>query len=164
MISEKMQNAINDQINAELESAYIYLSMSAYFEAGNYRGFARWMRLQSEEEKGHADRLFNYLVDRGGRVILKELPAPKSDFKSPEEVYQITLDHERKITAKINKLNELAAAEKDHATVAHLQWFVTEQVEEEATAEGILNQIRMVESKPGSLFYIDRHIGKRGKE
>lgn len=161
MISEKMQNAINDQIKAELESSYIYLSMAAYFEASNFKGFARWMRLQAEEERGHAFKLYDYLIDRGGRVILKELPAPQSEFQSAEDVFEKTLEHEKKITGLINKLNELALAEKDYATSTHLQWFLTEQVEEEATAEEILNQIRMVESKPGSLFYIDRHLGKR---
>lgn len=161
MISEKIQKGINDQITAEFESSYLYLAMSGWCEARNLKGFARWMRLQAEEEKEHGFRLFDYLVDRGGRVILGALPAPPKDFDSVEDVFEKTLAHERKVTDRIHKLNELAIQEKDHATVAHLQWFINEQVEEEAGAEEILNQIKMVESRPGSLFYIDRHVGKR---
>jgi len=161
MISEKLQKAINEQIIAELESWYLYLSMAAYFESNNLKGFAHWMRLQAEEEKGHAYKLYDHMIDRGGRVVLTAISAPQVDFKSVEDVFKRTLDHERMVTARINKLNELALGEKDFAASAHLQWFVSEQVEEEATAEHILNQIRMVESKPGSLFYIDRHVGKR---
>jgi ferritin len=147
MISEKMQNAINDQINAEFYSSYFYLSMSAYCESENFKGFAEWFRLQAEEEKMHGFRLFDYLQERGGRAILKAIEAPPTEFKSVQETFEKTLEHERK-------------DEKDYATQAHLQWFITEQVEEEATAEDILNQIKMVEGKTGSMFYIDRHIVK----
>lgn len=161
MISDKVQKAINDQITAEFYSSYLYLAMSAWCENQNLKGFARWMRVQAEEEKQHGFKLFDYLVDRGGRVILGTLDAPLGDFASIEDVFQKTLEHERKVTGRIHKLNELAIQEKDHATVAHLQWFITEQVEEEASAEEILNQIKMVEGRPGSIFYIDRHVGKR---
>jgi len=161
MISEKMQKAINDQINAEFYSSYLYLSMSAYFESQNFKGFASWMRIQAEEEKGHAFKLYDFVVDRGGRVILGAIEAPAADFKSAQDAFEKTLAHERIVTGKIHKLNGLALQENDYATSAHLQWFITEQVEEEATAEEILNQIKMVEGKPGSLFYIDRHLGKR---
>ena len=161
MISEKMQKAINDQINAEFYSSYLYLSMAAYFEAENYKGFAAWMRMQAEEEKEHGYKLYDYMNDRGGRVVLAAIEAPPTDFKSVQDVYEKTLAHEREVTARINKVNTLALEENDYATTAHLQWFITEQVEEEATAEEILNQIKMVDGKPGSLFYIDRHMAKR---
>jgi ferritin len=161
MISDKVQKAINDQITAEFASAYLYLAMSAWCEDQNLKGFAHWMRLQAEEEKEHGFKLFDYLVDRGGKVILGALEAPPDNFDSIEDVFQQTLEHERKVTARIHKLNELAIQEKDHATVAHLQWFITEQVEEESSAEDILNQIKMVEGRPGTIFYIDREVGKR---
>jgi len=161
MISEKMQKAINEQINAELYSEYLYLSMAAYFESENYKGFAHWMKKQAEEEREHAFKLYDFMNDRGGRVILAAIDAPPASFKSVQEVFEKSLAHEREVTSKIHKINALAIEEKDYATTAHLQWFITEQVEEEATAEEILDQIRMVEGKPGTLFYIDRHLGKR---
>jgi ferritin len=158
MISEKMQKAINDQINAEFYSAYFYLSISAYCDSENYKGFAEWFRLQAEEERTHGFKLFDYLQERGGRVILKAIDEPPTNFKSIQDTFEQTLEHERKVTGLINNLNKLAIEENDYATQAHLQWFISEQVEEEATAEDILNQIKMVEGKPGNLFYIDRHI------
>lgn len=164
MISEKIQKAINDQINAEFYSSYLYLSMAAYFESENYKGFAIWMRMQAEEEKEHAYKLYDYMNDRGGHVVLAAIEAPPADFKSVQDVYEKTLEHERGVTARINKLNALALEENDFATTAHLQWFITEQVEEEATAEDILNQIKMVDGKAGSLFYIDKHMAKRQAE
>ncbi|MEE9553027.1 MAG: ferritin [candidate division Zixibacteria bacterium] len=164
MISEKIQKAINDQINAEFYSSYLYLSMAAYFEAENYKGFATWMRIQAEEEKEHAYKLYDFVNDRGGRVVLAAIEAPPANFKSVQDVYEKTLAHEREVTARINKLNSLALEENDYATTAHLQWFITEQVEEEATAEDILNQIKMVEGKADSLFYIDKHMAKRQGE
>lgn len=161
MISDKMQQSISDQITAEFYSSYLYLAMSAWCETQNLKGFANWMRLQSEEEKEHAFKLFDYLVNRGGKVLLGTLDAPPGDFDSVQDVFEKTLAHEKEITSRIHKLNEQAMQEKDFATSAHLQWFITEQVEEEASAEEILNQIKMVEGRPGSLFYIDRHVGKR---
>jgi ferritin len=156
-----MQDAINDQINAEFGSAYLYLAMSAYSESINLKGFANWFKKQSEEENEHAFKLYDYLIERGGKVVLAAMPKPATNFGSIQKAFEQTLKHEKLITSKIHKLYELAVKEKDYATQAHLQWFITEQVEEEATAEDILNQIKMVDAKPGSLFYIDRHIGKR---
>ncbi|MEE8418398.1 MAG: ferritin [candidate division Zixibacteria bacterium] len=161
MIGKKMQKAISDQITAEFYSSYLYLAMSAWCETQNLKGFAGWMRMQSEEEKEHAFKLFDYLVNRGGNVMLGALEAPPGDFDSVQDVFEKTLAHEKEVTASIHKLNEMAMQEKDYATSTHLQWFITEQVEEEASAEDILNQIKMVEGRPGSLFYIDRHVGKR---
>ena len=156
-----MQQAISDQVTAEFYSSYLYLAMSAWCETQNFKGFARWMRMQSEEEKEHAFKLFDYLVNRGGCVTLGALDAPPGDFDSVQDVFEKTLAHEKGVTAGIHKLNELAIKEKDYATTTHLQWFISEQVEEEASADEILNQIKMVEGRPGSLFYIDRHVGKR---
>jgi ferritin len=163
MISEKIQNAINEQIKAEFDSAHLYLAMAAYCESINFKGFAIWFRKQAEEERGHAQRLFEYLVDRGGKVVLKGLDAPATDFGSMLNAFQKTLDHERHITGLINRVYEMAVGEKDYATQEHLNWFVKEQVEEEATASELLEQIKMVDGKPGSLIYLDRHAGKRGK-
>lgn len=160
MISEKLQKAINDQITAEFYSAYFYLSMAAYCESENYKGFAEWFRMQSEEERTHGFRLYDYLFDRGGMVTLNAIDQPPADFKSIQDTFERTLEHEKKVTGLINNLYKLAVDEKDYATQEHLHWFISEQVEEEATAEYILNQIKMVEGKPGNLFYIDRHIAR----
>jgi ferritin len=163
MISEKIQNSINDQIKAEFDSFYLYLSMAAYCESLNYKGYASWFRKQANEEEQHAMKFFEYLVDRGGRVNLKGLDTPTVDFGSMQEVFKQTLDHERIVTGRINKIYELAVTEKDFATQEMLNWFVKEQVEEEASASVMLEQIKMVEGRPGSLIYLDRHAGKRGK-
>lgn len=158
MISEKMQSGINNQINEEFFSSCLYLSMSAYCESENFKGFAEWFRMQAEEERTHAFKLLDYLQERNGRVILKAIEEPQADFKSVQDAFERTLEHERKITGLINNLNKMAVDENDFATQAHLQWFISEQVEEEAVADDILNQIKMVSCKPGSMFYIDRHI------
>ena len=158
MISEKMQKAFNDQINAELYSSYIYLSMSAYCESANYGGFAEWFRLQAAEENGHAYKLMNHLYERGGKVILKAIDEPPIDFKSIKGAFEMTLEHERKVTSLIHNLYKLASDENDYAAMSHLKWFIDEQVEEEDSAEKILRQIEMVDARPGNLFYIDRHI------
>jgi ferritin len=155
-----MEKAINDQIAEEFSSSYIYLAMASYSESINLKGFATWFRMQAEEENTHAFKLYDYLQDRGGKVVLQAIPEPQSEFSSIQDAFEKTLAHEQYITGKINELNALAISENDFATQAHLQWFITEQVEEEATAEDILNQIKMVDAKPGSLFYIDRHIGR----
>lgn len=163
MLSEKIQGAINDQIKAEFDSFYLYLAMAAYCEAGNFKGFASWFKKQAEEEKEHAYKFYNYVVDRGGRVILKGLEMPPANFKTMQEVFQQTLDHERIVTGRINNIYQLAVEEKDFATQEHLNWFVKEQVEEEASATEMLEQIKMTDNRPGNLMYLDRHAGKRGK-
>ncbi len=163
MISEKIQNAINDQIKAEFDSFYLYLSMAAYCESINLKGFAAWFRKQAEEEKEHAYRLYDYMIDRGGRVILKGLDTPAPKFDSMQDIFQRSLDHERFVTGRINNIYQMAVDEKDFATQEHLNWFVKEQVEEEASATEMLEQIKMTEGRPGNLLYLDRHAGKRGK-
>lgn len=161
MLSKKMQDALNEQINAELYSAYIYLSMSAYFEDANLSGFANWMRAQYQEEVAHAMRFYNYVHDRGGRVLLKEIAAPQTEWKSPVDVYEHTLEHERHVSALIHKLVDLANEENDHATHQMLQWFVEEQVEEEATAEQVLEELRLIGDNKGGLFMMNREMAQR---
>ena len=162
MFKQAVQDAINEQINQELYSAYTYLSMSAYCESTNLTGFANWMRMQSREEVAHAMRLYDYVVDRGGRVFLKAIDAPPVDFRSPLDVMQQTLEHEQHVTALIEKLYEVALKETDYATQAALQWFITEQVEEEKNASAIVEQLRMVGDNRTALLMLDMELGKRG--
>ena len=163
MLSKAMQDAINEQIKNELYSAYLYLSMSAYCESINLPGFAHWMRVQHGEETGHAMKFYEHVFDRGGRVVLQALEKPPSEFKSVQEVFKETLEHEKKVTAMIHQLCGLAVKESDYATQAMLQWFVKEQVEEEKSAAQILEQLKMVGDKGAGLIMLDRHLASRGK-
>ena len=162
MISKTMEQALNGQVNREFYSAYLYLAMAAYFEHENLKGFARWMRVQSKEEQGHALKIFEYLIARGGTVTLLEIEAPKAGWKSAGNVFEETYAHEQKVTGMIHALVELAIKEKDHATFEMLQWFVKEQVEEEDNACSILAKIKAVGDIPGHLFCLDHDLGKRG--
>lgn len=164
MISEKIQNAINDQIKAEFESSYIYLAMAAYCESLNYKGFGIWFKKQADEEQGHAHKFYEYLTERGGRVIIKGFETPPLEFGSVMGAFQKAYEHEKYITGRINSIYDLAVAEKDYATQERLNWFVKEQVEEEASASEMLETIKMVGDKPGSLIYLDRHAAKRGQK
>jgi ferritin len=161
MLSEKVQTALNNQMIAELYSAYLYLSMSAYFEHINLEGFAHWMYIQAQEEALHAKKFYDFINRRGGRVTLKQIDAPPSDWESPLAVFEDTLNHERKVTGLINDLVNTALAEQDHATQIFLQWFVTEQVEEEESAENILNKLQLLGDSKQGLFMIDRELGQR---
>jgi ferritin len=161
MISKKVEEAINNQLNAELYSSYAYLAMSAYFESQDLSGFATWFRLQSNEEYGHAMKIFDYIHQIGGTVTLKEVKAPKTDWKDFVEVFRDTFDHEQRVTIMINKLVDLAIKEKDHATTNFMQWFISEQVEEEATSAQILKKMEMVGDSKAGLFMIDREMGNR---
>lgn len=161
MIGTKLQDAINNQIQAEMDSAYIYLAMSVYSEGKNLRGFAHWLKSQYNEEMEHAFKLLNYLVERGGTVQLQAIAAPATEFGSPVELFEKVLTHEIHITSLIHKLYELAAAEKDYAAQVFLQWFIEEQVEEEANAEAVLARLKMIGNSSGSLLYIDKELGKR---
>lgn len=162
MLSKKMHSALNDQISMEFNSAYAYLAMAAHFEEENLSGFAHWMKLQYQEETGHAMKLIGYLNDRGGRVILKAIDQPASKYKSAREVFQAVLDHERAVSASIGSLYELAAKEGDHATMVEMQWFIKEQVEEEKTAVKILEQLKVVGDHGVSLLMLDRQLAARG--
>lgn len=161
MVSKTMQDAINDQINKEMQSSYLYLSMAAYFESINFDGFSHWMEMQSKEEWDHAMKLYEFLHDRGGKVVLGVIEKPASDFKSPIDTFTMVLEHEKKVTASINALYELALKEKDYPAQVMLQWFITEQVEEEKSAEEIVTQLKMVGDAPAAILMLDKQLGSR---
>ncbi|TDO87856.1 ferritin [Halanaerobium saccharolyticum] len=161
MLKESVEKALNEQINAELYSAYLYQSMAAYFEDKSLEGFASWMDLQAEEEQAHARKIYDFVNERGGRVILDGIEKPKSDWNSNLEVFEDSLEHEEKVTAMINDLVALAEEEKDYATHSFLQWFVDEQVEEEDTFGEIVDKLRLVGDSTQSLFMMDDKLGAR---
>jgi ferritin len=161
MLSKKMEEAFNKQLNAELYSAYLYLSMAAYFYSINMNGFANWMTVQNQEETMHAMKFYAFINERGGRIQLEAIERPATQWSSPLEVFQETLKHEEKVTALINNLVDLAIAERDHASNAFLQWFITEQVEEEASANEIILNLQMAGNEPPALFMLDRELGTR---
>lgn len=162
MISQKLQDAMNSQIQAELYSAYLYLSMSAYCESKNLGGFAHWMKLQYQEETSHAMKFIDYLQERGGTVVLKAIEAPPTEFGTPLEVFEQTLAHEIHVTNLINKLYEAALEEKDYAAQIFLQWFINEQVEEEASATSVLERLKIIGDKStGAILYLDKELRKR---
>ena len=161
MLSKTMQNAFNEQINAELYSAYLYLSMATYFKEKSLVGFARWMECQAMEEQFHAFKMYGFVNERGGRVLLKAVDGPPVDWDSSLAVFKAVAEHEAKVTGLINKLVDLAIKESDHASNNFLQWFVSEQVEEEASAADIVQKMKLVEKAPGGLFMLDQELGKR---
>ena len=163
MISPTMQNALNEQINLEQASAQLYLAMSAHCEGKSFKGFAHWLRLQAAEETTHAMKLIDFLLDRGGRLELKTIPAPPTEFGGIIQVFEQTLAHEKGITAKINALFELARSEKDYASEITLQWYVSEQVEEEASVGQIVDHLHAIGDQGGAIWYLDSKMGKRGK-
>jgi ferritin len=161
MISQGVQDAINEQINHEFFSAYIYLSMSAYFESANLPGFANWMKIQAQEEVTHGMKLFDFINDRGGRVILKPIEGPPTEFKGPADVFEQALKHEQAVTKMIHNLYENADQAHDFATQVALQWFITEQVEEEKSADLIVEQLKMIGNDRPALLILDRELGSR---
>ena len=161
MISKKMEKSLNEQVNAELYSAYLYLSMEAYFKSQNLNGFANWMRVQTQEEITHAMKIYEFIDERGGRITLKAIDGPETKWDSPLAVFEAVYEHERKVTGLINNLVDLAIEEKDHATNSFLQWFVNEQVEEEASADKLVQQLKMMDKAPGGMFMLDRELGQR---
>ena len=162
MLSDKMQAALNKQLNAELYSGYLYLSMNAYFKSLNLDGFANWMYYQAQEELTHGMKFYDFINQRGGQVILDRIEAPPTQWDSPLAVFEATLEHEQKVTGLINDLMEVALSERDHATQIFLQWFVSEQVEEEESVGGVLEQLKLMGAAEGGLFMIDRELAKRG--
>jgi ferritin len=164
MLSKAVQDAINDQINKELYSSYLYLAMSAHFESVNLPGLAKWTRVQSQEELGHAMKFYDYVVDRSGRVNFAAVEKPTSQWNTSLEVFNQIYEHEQKVTASINKVYEVALKENDYATQVMLQWFITEQVEEEKNASEIVAQLEMVEAHETAVLMLDHRLGKRGGE
>ncbi|WP_245920477.1 ferritin [Methanospirillum stamsii] len=162
-MNPKVEKALNEQINAELYSSYLYLSMSSWFDSVGLRGFANWERIQAMEEKDHAMKIFDYLLTRGGRAVMTKIDAPQSVWNNPKDAFETQLAHELKVTNLINNLVNLSITEKDHATLNFLQWFVNEQVEEEDNARTILEQISMIsqEKGVGLLFMLDKELASR---
>jgi len=161
MLTEKMQTALNGQLNAELYSSYLYLSMNAYFKSVNLDGFANWMHYQAQEELEHSLKFYDFIIQRGGKVVLSQIEAPPTEWDSPMAVFEATLAHEQKVTGLINDLVEIAHEERDHATTIFLQWFVSEQVEEEESVGGVLEQLKLMGDAKGGLFILDRELAKR---
>lgn len=161
MIKKKMEDALNKQLNAELYSSYIYLSMSGVLERMGLPGFANWMRVQAEEETAHGMKFYNHILERGGTIKLTAIQTPPSDWTTVMEILEATLEHEQKITGLINGLVDLALKEKDHASHMFLQWFVTEQVEEEANVDEIIQKLKLTEGDKGALFMMDKDMGAR---
>jgi ferritin len=161
MLSKSMETALNRQVNREMYSAYLYLAMSAYFETSNMKGFAKWLRIQAKEEQGHAMKIYDYILARGGTIGLEAIEAPKAKWGSAGKVFDEVYAHEQKVTGMINNLVDLAIREKDHATFEMLQWFVKEQVEEEQQSAEIVAQIRVLGDVVGHLFWLDHQLGKR---
>ncbi len=161
MLTEKMQDALNAQVNAEYYSSYLYLAMAAYFEAENLRGFANWMRVQAQEENLHATKFYDFIVQRNGRVLLRPIDAPPSSWDSPLAVFEAAYKHEQHVTDLINKLVSLSLGEGDFASNTFLQWFVNEQVEEEANADAIIHDLKRVGSSMDGLFLMDRELATR---
>ena len=161
MINERLRNAMNEQIKNELESYYIYVSMAAYFHARNLDGMAHWMRCQAHEEMTHAMKFFDHIHDRGGKVVLLNLNQLKTDWASIQEVWQDTYAHEQFITGKINDLITIAREEKDYTSEPMLAWFSKEQMEEEATAGKVLDQIKMIGDNQTGIIMLDRELGAR---
>jgi len=164
MIEKTMQDAMNEQINKELFSSYLYLSMSAYFEDKNLSGFAHWMRLQAGEERGHAMKFYDFVLERGGRVVLKAIDGPKTEWSSSLEVAEEVAAHEANITASINTLYELALKEKDYPAQIMLQWFISEQVEEEKNAAEIVANLKLIDARGTAMLMLDKQLGKRAGE
>ena len=162
---DKIQKILNDQYNAEIYSAYLYLGMAGYFEEHNFKGFAQWMHVQAKEEMGHAMRIFKYIHDRGWHVNFASISAVNSKgWKSPLDIFEKSFAHEQKITKSIHKIMDAAISMKDYATQSFLQWFIDEQVEEEASVDEIVQKLKIVGKNQASLLMMDAHLGKRAAE
>lgn len=164
MLSAKMNEALNQQINMEFFSAYMYLAMAAEADRLGLPGFSNWFRIQYQEELTHADRFFNYVLERDGKAELLTIEAPKVSEESALSLFEKSLSHEQSVTASIFKLKDLARSESDHATDVFLEWFVSEQVEEEASTRSIVDQLKLVDGNGNGLFMIDRELAGRQVE
>ena len=161
MISEKMEKAFNDQINAEFYSEYLYLSMLSYFETLNLKGFVNWMTVQIQEEHAHAMGMFNYVHERGGKVELEAIEKPETKWESPLEVFEHVLKHEQLVTSKINALMDVAESEKDRAALSFLDWYLKEQVEEESNVGGVLATLKLIKDDAKALLMLDKDLAAR---
>lgn len=161
MIKESINSAFNKQINEEFYSAYLYLSMNAYFEGLSLLGFANWMKIQTQEEMAHGMGMFDFLHARDGKVVLEQINKPVNEWSSPLEVFEAVLAHEQFVTSKIYEIMDVAEAEKDRAAMQFLQWYIKEQVEEEDTANEILTKLRLIGSDPNALLLLDKDLGAR---
>ncbi len=161
MLSKKMVKSINNQINREIYSAYLYGGMASFAVSEGLVGVANWFNVQVQEEMSHANKMYDYVNQQGGRVLLLDIEAPPQDFKTVNDLFNLTLEHEKVVTGLINGLVDIARAEKDHATEIFLQWFVTEQVEEESNAMDILQRLKLMGSEGNSLFLLDAELAKR---
>ncbi len=161
MFSEKMTKAMADQVNAEFYSAYLYLSMNSYLESINLAGMANWMRMQTQEELYHGMKMYDFILERGGRIILDGIAQPPAEWDSALAVFENAYAHEQKVTALINNLVNIAQDERDHATNIFLQWFITEQIEEEANASGIVHKLQLIGNDASGLFALDQDLGSR---
>ena len=160
-MSNKISTALNTQVNNELFSAYLYLSMSAYFQSNNLSGFARWFKLQAQEETMHAMKIYDFILDRGWQIDLLPIEQPEKNWNSPTEIFAAAYEHEQKVTKMINDLFKLSIEHSDYATNTFLQWFVNEQIEEEATVSEILDKIKLTEGVPSALLFMDAELAKR---
>lgn len=161
MLTPKMEKALNDQLNRELFSAYLYYSMAAYFDSTGFEGMANWMKVQSGEETFHATKFYNYINDRNGKVTFAPLQGPQTEWSSPLNAFEDALKHEQYISQNIYNLVDLAREEKDHMTDVFLAWFVTEQAEEEMSVSKVIDKMKMVKEAPGGLFFLDSELGRR---
>lgn len=161
MLTDRMHKALNDQLQAEFYSAYLYLSMAAYFDDMGLEGMANWMTIQFQEEQSHALKFYRYITERGGRVELEAIEKPTQEWDSPQAAFEGALEHEQMVTGLINNLADLAIEEKDHATNNMLQWYIAEQVEEESNVDAIVNQLKMIGGQGHGLFMIDREMKGR---
>ncbi len=164
MIRQEVLTSMNNQIMHELYSAYFYLSMSAHCQAANLPSMAAWLNVQAQEEQGHAMKFYQYILDRGGKVSLQAIAQPPVDFASPVAIFQQVYEHEQKVTALINAIYDVAVAQKDVASQIFLQWFITEQVEEEKNASEILDTLNKIGASVGSRYQLDHNLGKRGRQ
>jgi len=160
-MDKKLEKALNEQLNKEFYSAYLYLSMAAYFEAENLGGFSNWMKVQAKEEISHAMKFFDYLNERSSRVILEAIDKPSANFSSAQDVFKKTLEHEQKVTASINNLYAIADKAGDNAAKIFLQWFINEQVEEEKSAGDVLGKLKYISNQPAAILMLDKELGSR---
>ncbi|MDC7235560.1 MAG: ferritin [Spirochaetales bacterium] len=161
-INKKIEEALNEQINAEMYSAYLYLSMGSWFEEKSLTGFAHWFRCQYLEENMHAMKMYNYVNERGGRVVLKPIEGPETEWKTYLDVFQQVAEHEAHVTSLINNLVALSREANDFASESFLMWYVDEQVEEEATADELVSKLKLIGDNPNALLMMDTELGARG--